>query len=143
VDDKIRALRAIKAELASDQFTCPGGHRLDVPRWSSVKGLEPALGFDGELGQFVRSPYVEYGKCDGLIQIDLESENDDMGYVLYTYPVASSEPSRCARALGLIDADEEYRDPMWGKYSERKRLLRILKNICTNLNVYEEVFSKD
>jgi len=131
------ALREMRKELESDEFRCPGNHRTYVAPWDSLGSPKVELAFDPGLGKFTRAPWVEWGQCSGMIRIDLDSEADDMGYVLYEYPVASSEGA-CVRALGL--EDDEYRHPIWGQYAERKRLLKVLKNVCTNLGVYREVF---
>ena len=133
------ALEAIRTALASDQFDCPGAHRLDGRRGDlddvmmdlmEERELPEEWGEDDlyrENPQLYRrlkdegiKRWVVRGECTKTLTIEMEYDGDE--YQTFCYPVARSD---CAAALG-IDEDEDYSHPIWSVFFERRRLAKIL-----------------
>lgn len=120
------AIRLLMSTLNSEEYRCRGGH------WSRrLTDDEERNEYDAETNT---DPFVYWqpppdahmigtGDCTGTITISMESECDDMGYTLYSYPVAGGD---CADAMRL-DEDESYSNPIWAEMSQRHYLRGVLK----------------
>lgn len=126
----------LAAALSSEDFKCPGGHRLDGLRgeqddyfdelidergeffesFSDLAVQKPALFL--EIMELVKANWVEQGACPENIEITMEYDGE---YGEISYPVASG---KCAEALGL-DVDETWEHPIWSQFGERRRLWKL------------------
>lgn len=130
------AVSMLMATLSSQEYRCRGDHWSRRLTDDEIRDMQRE-GHPGEGDQDYL--WVSYdvppsdvmvigpGQCEGTITIDLESECDDMGYTLYSYPVASGD---CADALRL-DEDEDYSHPIWAEMSQRKYLRGVLDQVVS------------
>lgn len=122
------------AALRSNEYVCPGEHRLDGGRGNPYEypeemmvelGYPECWSYDemarrhpGEYQHLLRMMernWVDTGKCREKITITLETEDS------YAYLVADGP---CVQALGLDEDD--YTHPIWQRVMERRKLRALI-----------------
>jgi hypothetical protein len=111
--------------LYSTEYPCPGGHFSRKLTYQELDGSEGhyrwmddgLIYYEGQLPPGVKG--IPEGECPEVITIILETETDDMGGSMYSYPVADGP---CVEALGWEDDDSWYSSSVLGRYSERQKL---------------------
>jgi hypothetical protein len=132
------AAHAMSRILSDDEYSCPGGHRLDgQPLELDEDGeLIFVKGPDGKMvDQFSREMYVAEGQCPLKIHLYWEYEYDDMGGKASAYPVAEGP---CVTALELCE-DEDYAHPIWARMQEREHLMERFREEALEAGVVAEL----
>lgn len=124
-------IELMRRELSSNEYKCPGGHRLDNKLGTREDYIEEVVDelVPGAVGDVWEAKYAEVeldadenwvydNRCDKLITIELEYEGS------ISYPVASGD---CVQSLSMAE-DFEYANRLWYVAFERWRLKKILSD---------------
>lgn len=130
------AVSMLMSALSSQEYRCRGDHwsrRLTDDEQRVLDGYDDSV--TGEDAEWLTARgtvpldvmAIGLGQCNGTITVEMESECDDMGYTLCSYPVASGD---CAEALRL-DEDEDYSHPIWAEMSQRQYLRGVIDQVVS------------